>query len=151
MAKPGKKPLPTALKIVRGTDQPSRVRKDEPKPAIDSIKPPEGMSTVALKQWDIVLPQLQEAKIVSNMDAHALALYCEAYATWVDANKWIQKKGAVVKSKNGFLVQSPFFHVATKAYDQMKAMLIEFGMTPSARTRIGKVPDTDDPGDGFGF
>ena len=144
MAKPGRKPVPTRLKIIKGTDQPCRMRKDEPKPESDRIEKPFKLSAVANKQWDDLVVELKAAKLLSNIDTHALAMYCEAYATWMDANKKIRAHGVVVKSKNGFPVQSPFFHVANKAFDQMKGLLIEFGMTPSSRTRVSAISGDDD-------
>ncbi len=146
MQKPGRKPIPTQLKIVRGEKRPCRLKEDQPKPKADKIEKPFELSEVADEQWDKIVGQLQDAKLITNIDTHALALYCESYATWTDANKWIRLKGTVVKSKNGHLVQSPFFHVANKSQDQMTKMLVEFGMTPSSRTRVSAVegPDDDD-------
>ena len=142
--KPGRKPVPTQLKIVRGTDQPCRVKKDEPKPKADNIKQPFELSEIASSQWDKVVLDLEQAKLLTNIDTHALAMYCESYATWIGAIEMIKSHGVVVKSKNGFPVQSPFFHVANKSFDQMKNMLVEFGMTPSSRTRVSAVQGTDD-------
>jgi len=144
MASPGKRPTPTRLKIIKGTDQPCRIRKDEPKPADDNIQMPDDMSAGAIKQWDKVSKQLKEARIITNIDVDALSMYCEAYATWIDANKAIQKHGVVVKNKSGFPVQSPYFLVANKAFDQMRAMLTEFGMTPSSRTRVSSLKSKDE-------
>jgi len=146
MARPGKKPVPTQLKIIRGTDQPCRVKKNEPKPNDNRIYMPFKLSPAASKQWTKIVKELKEAKLLTNIDTQALGMYCEAYATWMNAQKMIQTHGVVVKSKNGFPVQSPFFHVANKSFDQMKGLLIEFGMTPSARTRVSTVegPDDDD-------
>ena len=146
MAKPGRKPVPTQLKIVRGTDQPCRVKKDEPKPKTDNLKRPFKLSQVASSQWTKVARELKAAKLLTNIDTHALAMYCEAYALWKGALEMIHKEGAVVLSLNGSMVQSPYCHVASKAYDQASRMLVEFGMTPSSRTRVSAVegPDDDD-------
>jgi len=105
---------------------------------------PDDMSAGAIKQWDKVSKQLKEARIITNIDVDALSMYCEAYATWIDANKAIQKHGVVVKNKSGFPVQSPYFLVANKAFDQMRAMLTEFGMTPSSRTRVSSLKSKDE-------
>lgn len=136
MAQRGKRPIPTQLKIIKGTDQPCRMRKNEPKPADDNIEMPEELSKEAGKHWDKVCTQLQDAKIITNIDVTALAMYCESYATWFNANKMIQRHGPVVKNPSGFPVQSPYLLIANKAFDQMRAMLTEFGMTPSSRTRV---------------
>lgn len=135
----GRKPVPTKLKVVRGTAQPCRTNQDEPKPANDHIKMPLGLSKRAKSQWRKVCRQLQDAEIITNVDTHALAMYCEAFARWAEANQEIERFGAVVKSPSGFPVQSPYLQIANKAFDQMKGMLIEFGMTPSSRTKVSRV------------
>lgn len=37
-------------------------------------------------------------------------------------------------------MQSPFLAIANKAFEQMRAMLVEFGMTPSSRSRVHARP-----------
>lgn len=133
----GRKPTPTRLKVVRGTDQPCRTNQDEPKPPADNIKMPAGLSPLAKKQWRKVCRQLKEADIITTLDVHALVLFCEVYARWVEANAKVVEHGTIIKSPNGHWVQSPYLAIANKAFDQMKGMLVEFGMTPSSRTRVG--------------
>jgi len=132
----GRKPLPTHLKVVRGTLRPSRSNSNEPKPKADAIRMPSGMSPLAKKHWSAVCKQLKDAKIMTNLDVPALAMYCEAYATWKDATDKITTIGAVVKGPNGYPVRSPYLMVAQKSFEQMRSMLTEFGMTPSSRSRI---------------
>lgn len=133
---PGRKPLPTHLKAIKGTTRASRRNRDEPMPAADNIEMPEGMSADARMQWSQVLTQLKDAGVLTNVDVPALRLYCEAFARWKLAHERIAKEGPVVKSRNGFAVQSPYLHVANKSFDQMLKILTEFGMTPSSRSRV---------------
>lgn len=142
-----RKPIPSHLKVLKGTDQPCRMNKDEPKPKADNIRMPDGLSDDAKKQWSKVSKQLKEAGIITNLDVHALALYCEAFARWKDANAKISKFGAVIKSPKGYPMTSPYFSISNKAFEQMKAILTEFGMTPSSRTRVAstKATKNDDP------
>jgi P27 family predicted phage terminase small subunit len=78
----------------------------------------------------------------------ALALYCESFAQWHHATQQVHKHGPVIKGKDGFPVQSPFLHVANKAWEQMFRVLVEFGMTPSSRTRVTAVkPLKDEDGE----
>ena len=139
----GRKPIPTNLKLLKGTAQPCRIKKDEPKPKADDIRMPESLSDNAKKHWEIVCKQLQDADIITNLDAHALAMYCEAYSRWTMANEQIAKYGVIIKTPNGFPAQSPYLQIANKAFDQMKLMLVEFGMTPSSRSRIGTVTKSE--------
>ena len=56
----------------------------------------------------------------------------------------------MVKSPNGYPMQSPYVAVANKQVDIMVRIAAEFGMTPGSRTRI-RVGDRspDDPFDTF--
>lgn len=97
---------------------------------------PQWMSAAAQKHWPLVAGQLRDAGLLTVIDAPALALYCEAFARWKDANDKVVQLGAVVKAPSGFPIQSPFLAIANKAHEQMVKLLAEFGMTPSSRTRV---------------
>ncbi|WP_232340790.1 phage terminase small subunit P27 family [Burkholderia pseudomallei] len=100
------------------------------------------MSDAAKAQWPTVAKQLSDAGLLTVIDAPALALYCEAFARWKDANDNIVKFGAVIKAPSGFPIQSPFLAIANKTHAQMVRLLAEFGMTPSSRSRVtAKKPD----------
>lgn len=133
----GRRPIPSNLKVIRGTDQPCRMNPNEADPDTDKILPPEHLSETALAHWDATVKELRSAGLMTNLDITALAMYCEAYATWVEASEKVRLTGTVVKHPtNGFPMQSPYLAVANKAFEQMRAMLTEFGMTPSSRTRV---------------
>ena len=139
----GRKPLPTRLKLVKGTLRKHRTRVDEPTPGSNNVAPPSYLSPVGRKHWDLTAPHLVSAGLLTDLDVHALALYCEAFAKWSMANKQIQKYGPVVMAKSGFPVQSPYVMIANKAFEQMRIMLVEFGMTPSSRSRVGTVTSAE--------
>ena len=56
-----------------------------------------------------------------------------------------QRYGTMVKSPNGYPMQSPYVAVANKQVEIMVRIAAEFGMTPSSRTRIrvGDKPPED--------
>mgnify|MGYP003675942772 CR=1 FL=1 len=105
----GRKPIPTKLKIVKGTAQPCRIIKDEAKPKSDAVRMPAGLSDDAKKQWKIAAKHLTAAGLLTNLDTFALAMYCEVFARWTYANDQIKKFGPIVKAPSGYPVQSPFF------------------------------------------
>ncbi len=80
--------------------------------------------------------QLFEAGLLSEIDGPALTIYCLTWARMVDAEEKLRQFGAVIKSPNGYLVQSPYLSIATKATEQLMRIMSEFGMTPSSRSRI---------------
>ncbi|CAJ7420107.1 P27 family phage terminase small subunit [Burkholderia pseudomallei] len=137
----GRKPTPTALKLVRGNPGKRPLPENEPTPSLD-VQMPEYLSAQAAKHWPIVTKQLQDAGVLTSMDATALSLFCECFAKWKHANDQVLKFGPVIKAPSGFPVQSPFLAIANKAHDQMCKLLVEFGMTPSSRSRVtAKKPD----------
>ena len=105
---------------------------------------PEWLSPEAARHWPAVVKQLHDAGLLTAIDATALALYRESFARWKDANARIVKYGTVVKSPNGYPIQSPYLAIANKAHEQMTKLLAEFGMTPSSRSRC-TVTMPDDP------
>lgn len=139
----GRKPTPTALKIIRGNPGKRALPKDEPTPPAGAAAP-EWLSPLAAEHWPTIARQLEDAHVLTVIDAPALALYCEAFARWKQASDHVLQHGQVIKSPTGVLKQSPYLLIANKAHDQMAKMLIEFGMTPSSRSRVTKAkPDED--------
>lgn len=74
--------------------------------------------------------------MMTQIDRSGLAAYCQAYARWVEAEESLAKRGTIVKTKAGNVIQNPYLAVANKAMDNMRKFLIEFGMTPASRSRV---------------
>jgi len=142
MAKPGSKPLPTKIKMLRGGRKTYHraMPKNEPKPRKYKRRPaiPSEIkdNKLARNEWVRVAGDLGEAGLFTIIDRAALMGYCVCYATWVDATRQIQKHGVLVKAQNGFPMQSPYLSIANKAQGEMRKWLVEFGMTPSSRSRV---------------
>ena len=65
-----------------------------------------------------------------------LTMIASSYATWVEAEKAQLEHGLLVKGRDGAPAVNPFRKVANEAYDRTRQLLVEFGMTPSSRTRV---------------
>jgi P27 family predicted phage terminase small subunit len=139
----GRKPTPTALKLVRGNPGKRPINDAEPAPEVaQDLTCPDWLSPAAQEHWPDIAAQLHAAGLLTNIDHAALGLYCEAFARWKNANEKVVKLGAVVKSAHGYPIPSPYLQVANQAYAQLTRMLAEFGMTPSSRSRVSvKKPD----------
>jgi P27 family predicted phage terminase small subunit len=74
--------------------------------------------------------------VLSSFDRGPLAAYCTAYALWIDALEMVQKHGAMIKSPNGFPIQSPYLSHLNKQAEIMTRIASEFGFTPASRSRI---------------
>lgn len=134
----GRKPKPTAIKLVTGN--PGRRPLNTREPAVERITvpppPPEELDELARAEWTRTAPLLMRAGLLSTIDRAAFAGYCQSWSTWTQAMGMIQKTSLLMKSPSGYLMQSPYFGIATTALKQMRAFLAEFGMTPSSRSRI---------------
>ena len=153
----GRKPTPTHLKLVRGNPGKRRLNAAEPVPERVLPSPPPELSADARTEWDRVAGELHRIGVLSGIDRAALAAYCQAYGRWVVAERAIAKmaerdpltEGLMIKTTNGNAVQNPLVGTANKAMADLVRYAAEFGMTPSARSRIsGQGGETDEP-DGF--
>lgn len=136
----GAKPKPTVLKLLAGNPGRRPLNENEPRPPQATPVKPEGLSAVAEQHWEIVAGHLLSCGLLTEIDKPAFALYCEAYARWYEANEKIKEHGTVVKAPSGFPVQSPYLGIANRSFDQMTKLLVEFGMTPSSRSRVAVAP-----------
>jgi P27 family predicted phage terminase small subunit len=135
----GRKPHPTALKALLGFPGKRKKNDEEPTPAVTpSPRAPSWMAKEAKKEWRRLAPVLGALGVLTETDADALAAYCEAWATWKDATQKIREFGLVIKHPTAgkLPVVSPYVKIAHNAMTQMRALLVEFGMTPSSRARI---------------
>ena len=137
-------PLPTNLKVLRGTAQPCRLNDKEPKPPPADISMPDGLSQKEQQHWQQVAGYLQEAGVLTVMDVQALKLYCRIYVKWQESIYKLDEYGPVIKTKAGNPSLSPYFKISQKYLDQLLAILREFGMTPSSRTKIHASSDKPD-------
>ncbi|MCE9635850.1 MAG: phage terminase small subunit P27 family [Planctomycetes bacterium] len=132
----GRRPKPTALKVLAGNAGHRPLNKGEPRPRPLLPKCPPVLQGEAKAEWRRMGKKLHALGLLSEIDGAALTTYCLTWARLVDAEGKLRQHGAVVISPNGFPVQSPYLAVATKATEQLVRILVEFGMTPSSRSRI---------------
>lgn len=147
----GGKPTPTRLKLLRGNPGRRPLNKAEPAPRVRLPRPPEHLNVEAKKEWRRAGRFLTQLGLISDIDRAAFAAYCTAWGRWVEAEAALKTYGLMLKSPNGFPVQSPYLAVANRALEQMRSLLSEFGMSPASRTRVsGLGPDAGvDPFEDF--
>jgi len=139
----GRKPQPTALRILRGNPGRRPLPPDEPAPApLDAGEAaPDWLADDARAEWARLVPLLTRCGVLTETDRSALTAYCDAWGTWKEASTQIRRFGMVLKTKDGKLpVVSPYVRIAHDSLTQMRAFLIEFGMTPSSRVRVHATP-----------
>ena len=112
--------------------------------------PPE-LGPAARAEWHRLLPELARLNLITQLDRGPLAIYCVAYAQWVEAAEFIQKYGAMVKTASGFPVQSPYVAILNRQADTMMRIASEFGFTPASRAKLVVEEPTSNSGDKFGL
>ena len=124
------------LKVLTGNPgkRPLNMDEPQPEPAIPDCLPELG--EVAKREWDRLVGELATLRIITNLDRAALAAYCNAYALWAGSIESIQKYGTMVKSPNGYPVQSPYIAIANRQAEIMLRIASEFGFAPASRSRI---------------
>ena len=132
----GRKPQPTALKVLRGNPHQHRLNRAEPKPpAPADLTPPPSLDAAAAAEWIRLAPQLAQLGLLTTIDADALATYCQVLVRWKDAQVQIGLHGMVSKGRI-----SPYMNISDRCVTQLRHFLIEFGMTPSSRARVKPDP-----------
>ncbi len=145
----GPKTKPTNLKLLSGTARSHRLNPNEPKPEIAQPEPPEHLTDAASEEWARIVVELVTLRILTHLDRGALAAYCQAYGRWSAAETALARMaardavtdGLIIKTKSGNLIQNPLVGAANKAMADMVRYAAEFGLTPSARTRVAGMSD----------
>ena len=151
----GVKPTPTSIKKLTGNPGNRPLPSKEPKPKSRKPKPPAHLNDDAHLEWARVADELDALGVLSGLDRAALAAYCQAYGRWAQAERALAKMsnqadGLIIKTVSGNMIQNPLVGVANKAMSDMMRYAAEFGMTPSARSRItADGQEDDDPADEF--
>jgi P27 family predicted phage terminase small subunit len=94
---------------------------------------------IARAAWDAIGGQLVTMGVMTVADAPALELLCLAYQEYRQAADLVLLRGSTYRSRTptGYLMRKrPEVQVASDAWRRVKAMLVELGLTPAARTRL---------------
>jgi len=144
----GRKPKPTSIRALEGN--PGRRPLNPGEPLLPSELPdcPDHLDDEARAEWFRTAGVLQEMGLLTRADRSALAAYCVLYSRWVQAEAQVKKHGTIVKSpEKGFPMKSPYLTVADQALEGMRKLMVEFGLTPSSRSRIRVNPVSDSRND----
>ena len=147
MGRRGPPPTPTKILNLRDSLRGKYGRKNEIEPETGTPERPADMRPEAVAEWERVVPILENLGILCPQDRAALVLMCEAWADYQDAKAECLERGVLIQEhrKDGMKwVRNPAIGARTDAYSRWKGLALEFGLTPSARSRIqnpGKKPE----------
>ena len=104
MAMAGRKPKPTALKVLEGDRGKGRrpINEHEPIPPKGGVKCPSWLLPEAKKEWKRLAASLEAMGVLTMADLTAFAGYCQAYARWREAEDFITQHGSIFKTPSGY-------------------------------------------------
>lgn len=85
--------------------------------------------------------------LLTDMDMAAFAGYCQAFARWKEAEEFLTQHGSIVRTPNGYLQQVPQVAIAQTNLKIVLKFCEQFGLTPSARSRIASDAGMAEPED----
>lgn len=132
----GRKPKPTNLKKLEGNPGKRKLNAKEPNPGNGMPTCPAWLLPVARTEWRRLCGQLNRMGILTEIDRAAFAAYCQSYARWRQAQERVSAEGATYETENGMRRPNPWVAICNTEQRMMMQAASEFGLTPSARSRI---------------
>ena len=135
---------PTALKILEGNPGKRPLNKNEPKPKKIIPECPDWLEDEANKEWFRLVPELKRLGILTTIDVSGLIGYCQSWARHIEAEKYISIHGMTFETESGYLMPVPQVAISLKYLKICQSFMIQFGLTPSSRTRISMSSGEED-------
>tara|TARA_B100001063_G_scaffold247320_1_gene292612 strand:+ start:5905 stop:6375 length:471 start_codon:yes stop_codon:yes gene_type:complete len=150
MASP--KPVPTALRLIKGNPSKRAINKQEPKPQRGIPRCPAHLDSKAKTAWKKLCTHLDKMGVLTLADEMALEVLVSVYARIRDLQKQIKDHGGTTYESTRedgavFHKALPQVQQLEKAESTFRSYLTEFGLTPSARAKLKteEEPPGDDP------
>lgn len=128
---------------------PERENKNEAKPPPGDPSKPPWLDEYGDEAWGYFSELLRGMRVLTVADEAALCQLCMAYSNWRQAAEKVVQFGQVTVrdgAKGKLIERNRYDLVARDWFDRFKQMLIEFGLTPSSRSRL-EVPKFSEDAD----
>lgn len=138
MARAGRKPKPTVLKELAGNPGGRPLNEAEPKPvpADPQQAPPYRLLPKARRFWLDNAPRLTALGLLSEIDLPAFQMMATHFGVAVQAAELIRAEGIMTKDEHQLDRKHPALQVLRDNSAAFRTYAAEFGMTPSARSRV---------------
>ncbi len=135
--KRGTKPTPTTILKLHGTYRSDRRSDSEPEPDLCIPDRPKWLTGDARKEWERITPILHQMRCISDADLTMVAAYCFEWGLYVRLCRKLKKISSLTDTTtNGNEILSPLYNVRNAALKNWRSIATEFGLSPSARSRI---------------
>jgi P27 family predicted phage terminase small subunit len=148
MARPGPRPAPAHLKLLRGETRPSRVNRNEPKaPVAGPVVAPDYLDADARAVWARLAPTLTARGLLTEWDVDLFAAFCTAVVHHRRAVQLVNSTAVTVRTQNGLVVRHPAMAVVRSQAALVTSLGARFGLSPSDRASISLAPEEVDHDD----
>lgn len=100
---------------------------------------PDDIQEEAKAYMQNVCEMLQTKGVMEEVDTAALTMLVRNYSMFIQANKQLEKDGLTVTSDRGNIAPHPAIKIAKDAQTQAMKVMMEFGLTAKARTKLTKL------------
>ena len=130
----GRKPVPTALKLVRGNPgrRPIPTNEFRPEPSTPSCPPHLGGE--GKREWRRLAKLL--GGVITQVDRSTLAMICTCWERYLLAEGRLTEGEFIVQGALSRPMPSPWLAISNRAIELHTRLCVEFGLTPASRTRI---------------
>lgn len=142
----GRPRKPTELKLLQGNPGKRAIVKSVSCEAKSEAASTMELSGYSLEYWRYLKPILEKTGVLTEADSTELTMLCQTWGKYREAFEQLQGEPFVVTSDKGAPYQNPLVGVCNAYRDAVQKMLIQFGMTPVARSSVDvKREDKNNP------
>tara|TARA_R100000655_G_scaffold40612_1_gene76383 strand:+ start:38 stop:499 length:462 start_codon:yes stop_codon:yes gene_type:complete len=141
----GRPPKPTRLKQLAGTDQPCRINPNEMQVSLLANIPdsPIPLNDFGQKEYNIICAELHSKKMLHLVDLVLVSSYANEIGVYIEMENKLKTNGRIDEfyNEDGQLIRrtyKPEQKIATDSLNKALKIACQFGLTPSARTRISQ-------------
>ena len=147
----GRRPKPTVLKLVAGNPGKRGINKKEPKPKREIPSCPAHLDDAGKVAWGRLVVLLDRMGVLTEADSFALERMVDCYSDILQCRELIERDGRTYETTtmqgDTLIKGNPAVGQLRAADSQFKSYLVEFGLTPAARSKVHATPDDDDKKD----
>lgn len=143
----GRRAKPTTLKVLQGNPGKRKLNEEEPDFGAGAPPKPDWFDDYASAEWDALTGILVPARVLTKGEIGVLVVACDAYSQLRQCQAFLDEKQSLsydASSATGGANYKPYPEVAQRnqARRQYLSALSELGLTPSARTKVKRIPES---------
>lgn len=141
---PGKRPIKEGLKL-----PPAELTEPDWSDVFTSSKATaevKRLRMVASREWRRIVPVLEHTAGLAAVDTTVLTDYCVCVARIDQGERAITREGALLQGERGWQ-KNGWTTILGQYRTQLRSYIVELGLSPSARVKLGPPGDDDDDGD----